>query len=105
MPGTFISSSIFLKGPFFRRYSMIRAAVFGPIPGSASKSEADAVLRLMTTDVAGGLGGRGGAGVGGAGGAAGAGGCAGWGGGGGESGATSTRRGRRRKNIKSSFEG
>src|SRR3954467_12900431 len=45
-PRTFISSSIFLNGPFFWRYSTIRAAVFAPMPGSPSRSAGDAVFRL-----------------------------------------------------------
>jgi hypothetical protein len=44
-----------LKGPFFCRYSTMRAAVFAPIPGSASRSAAVAVLRLTTAPVAAGL--------------------------------------------------
>src|SRR5262249_24793486 len=47
MPWTFISSSIFLNGPLLFRYSTIRSAVLGPMPGSAASSIADAVLRLI----------------------------------------------------------
>src|SRR5204863_9623741 len=47
MPRTFISSSGFLKPPFFCRYSTIRSAVALPMPGSASSCAAVAVLRLM----------------------------------------------------------
>src|SRR5262249_23600453 len=47
MPRTFINSSTFLNGPFFWRYSTMSAAVLAPMPGSASKSAADAVLMLM----------------------------------------------------------
>src|SRR5262249_48757519 len=46
-PRTFITSSIFLNGPFFCRYSMMRAAIFGPTPGRPSSSVADAVLMLI----------------------------------------------------------
>jgi hypothetical protein len=35
-----------LNGLFFWRYSTMRAAVFAPMPGSASRSDADAVLML-----------------------------------------------------------
>ena len=45
-PRTFINSSIFLNGPFFCRYSTMRAAVFAPMPGSPSRSLAEAVFRL-----------------------------------------------------------
>ena len=48
MPCTFINSSIFLNGPFFCRYAMIRSAVFAPTPGRISRSFADAVLMLTT---------------------------------------------------------
>jgi hypothetical protein len=45
-PRTFISSSIFLKPPFFCRYSMISCAVAGPMPGSVSSCSCVAVFRL-----------------------------------------------------------
>src|SRR6058998_3771833 len=45
----FISSSTFLNGPFFCRYSTIRPAVLAPIPGSRSRSAAVAVLMLITS--------------------------------------------------------
>ena len=50
MPRTFIRSSIFLKPPFFWRYSMILAAVAGPMPGSVSSSALEAVFRLIGVD-------------------------------------------------------
>src|SRR4051812_29553814 len=46
IPLTFISSSIFLKLPFFWRYSRMRVAAAGPIFGSVRRSAADAVFRL-----------------------------------------------------------
>ena len=48
MPGTFMISSIFLKGPFFWRYSMIFWAVTGPISGRLSNSARVAVLMLIS---------------------------------------------------------
>jgi hypothetical protein len=47
IPRMFIRSSTFLKPPFFWRYSTIRAAVAGPMPGSSSSSAALAVLTLI----------------------------------------------------------
>ena len=46
MPLTFISSSTFLKPPFFLRYSTMRVAVAGPMPGSASSCASVAAFRL-----------------------------------------------------------
>src|SRR5207247_11362154 len=51
-PRTFISSSIFLNGPFFCRYSTMRAAVFAPMPGRVCSSLAGAVLMLTTVAAA-----------------------------------------------------
>src|ERR1051325_10958575 len=53
-PRTFISSSIFLNGPFFWRYSTMRAAVLAPMPGRLSSSPALAVL-ILIGDVSAGL--------------------------------------------------
>ena len=53
MPLMFISSSTFLKPPFFSRCSMIRRAVAAPTPGSACRSAAVAVLRLTGVVTAG----------------------------------------------------
>jgi len=41
-------SSIFLKPPFFCRYSTMRAAVAAPMPGRPSSCWAEAVLMLTT---------------------------------------------------------
>src|SRR6266550_1072333 len=46
MPLTFINSSIFLKLPFFCRYSTMRCAELAPTPGSVCSCAADAELRL-----------------------------------------------------------
>jgi hypothetical protein len=49
MPRTFITSSIFLKGPFFVRYWTTSSAVFGPMPGSDAICATVALLRLTTS--------------------------------------------------------
>src|SRR5688500_15172388 len=49
MPRTFMTSSIFLKGPFFVRYCTTSSAVFGPMPGSDAICAAVALLRFTTS--------------------------------------------------------
>ena len=46
MPGTSVSASTLAKGPWESRYSTIRWARAGPIPGSFSSSDVEAVLIL-----------------------------------------------------------
>jgi hypothetical protein len=48
--GFSIISSIFLKGPFFWRYSTMRVAVRSPVPGSCCSSVAPAVLMLTMSE-------------------------------------------------------
>ena len=50
MPGTSVRESTLAKGPWESRYSTIRWARAGPIPGSFSNSEAEAVLILTVPD-------------------------------------------------------
>src|SRR5262249_644782 len=47
IPFTFIRSSTFLNCPFFCRYSTIRCATFGPMPGNDSNCASVAVLMLI----------------------------------------------------------
>src|SRR3990172_5430538 len=57
MPCTFISSWVDLKAPDFCRWSTIRAASLGPMPGRVESCSADAVL-MLTFPVGAGLAAR-----------------------------------------------